>query len=120
MTNTTYKLYKQDRCYGSHTRHELIEKHIFILESDNMSNLITFVNNEGDQTKSYVIFKYINDDLRYRTLQRFRHHKNGNFDKIYKGDLTKTWARIFYDSRLNKWKETNYRYDDEVLWRGEY
>jgi hypothetical protein len=66
------------------------------------------------------LVQYINDDLRYRTLQRFRHHKNGNFDKIYKGDLTKTWARIFYDSRLNKWKETNYRYDDEVLWRGEY
>jgi hypothetical protein len=99
MSKTLYKLYRQQRCYGCQARHELIDKNTFILESNNMENLITFVNNNGEKDKSYVILKYIDDDLRYRTLQRFKYHNNGNFDKIHKGDLTKTWIRLFYDSR---------------------
>jgi len=114
MSKPIYKLYKQNRCYGNQTQASTVEK-VFVIQSNNMNDLMSFINKEGDVNKSYIILKYIDDKLMWRQLLRWHFHKNKNFDKICKGDLTTTWTRLFYDTKLKTWKETNYRYDNEIV-----
>ena len=108
---TVYKLYKEDRCFGNSLKHTQNEK-LFILEHEKMSRLVEYINVKGDKSKAYYIQKYIGDDIRWRQL--------GIYDKnkwsYYKpGDLTNTWGRFFYDDKSKQWKETNYRYEDEIV-----
>lgn len=104
-----YKLYKENRCYGNRSLREKIER-IFVVEE--LNKCIHF---DDDKSKTYIIQKFIDEDLRWRQLGRMYYHKNCNFNYCEKGDLTTTWCRIIYDDKSNKWKETNYRYTDEII-----
>jgi hypothetical protein len=86
-----------------------------------MKDLILFINENGDKKKSYVIYKYTNNTLCLRNLGQFKNVKKNTYG-IYNmdfdnGDTTYTWARLFYDEINNKWKETNFRYEEEVYSR---
>lgn len=99
----------EDRCHGDETKRLQTSKQ-FEMEDDNMMRVVEYVRSVGDTTKAYVILKYIGDDLRWRQL--------GKITKYYqrvKGDLTTTWSRLFYDNKQQKWKESNYRYEDEIV-----
>jgi hypothetical protein len=91
------------------------------MKSGNMKDLILFINENGDKKKSYVIYKYTNNTLCLRNLGQFKNVKKNTYG-IYNmdfdnGDTTYTWARLFYDAVNNKWKETNFRYEEEVYSR---
>ena len=109
-----YKLYEENRCFGNQESHQKNGK-TFIVEDTNMKKLTTHVRLNENKNTSYIILKYISDDLRWRQLGKFNFHKNGNFNYSEKGDLTTTWIRMFYDNEKNIWKESNYRYNDEIV-----
>jgi hypothetical protein len=111
---TLFKLYEEERCFGNQSLHASIEKK-YIMENTNMKKVIAYIELHGDQTKSYSILKYVEDDIRWRQLIRWYYHKNKNFDHCEKSDISTTWARLFYNTADHKWKETNYRYEDEKV-----
>jgi len=117
---THYELYQEDRCFGNQELHKNTKiNKSFYIQDCNMENIKSYIETNGDKTKSYVILKYRNNHLQWRQLGRA---KKGHFTQYIKGAetytkgvLTETWERIFYDDKLYKWKPTNYRYDDEII-----
>jgi hypothetical protein len=110
---THYELYHEDRCFGNQELHKnaKINKYFHIQDS-NMEKIKSYIETNGDKTKSYVILKYTNTHLQWRQLGKA---EKGHWSGYTKGVLTNTWERIFYDDETRKWKPTNYRYDDEVI-----
>jgi hypothetical protein len=107
---TVYKLYKEDRCFGNSLKHTQNEKTL-ILEHTRMGKLVEYINVEGDKTKAYYILKCTGDNVSWRQLGRYDKNKQ----RFRVGEFTTTWARFFYDNTSNKWKESNYRYEDEIV-----
>ena len=112
MNEIIYKLYEENRCRGNQELHENNLK-TYISQNENMLNLITYIREDGDKSKSYYILKYIDDDLRWRQLGKKSKLSWSTFEK---GDLTTTWSRFFYDNKTDIWRETNYRYKDELIY----
>ncbi len=105
-----YKLFQEDRCYGDISkRNDAKENKKFVCEDLNMINLVEFINLNGDKTKTYSIEKYIDDDLRWRQLTK------NKYGKYIKGDLTTTWYKMNFNEKTISWKETNFRYNDEII-----
>lgn len=111
---TLYKLYQEDKCFGDQSKRYLIkDDKLFICENINMNCLTDYIKLNGDKTKTYTIFKYIDDDLRWRQLGKKK------YDTFHRGDLTTTWLKMCYDTQLSFWKETNFRYNDEIVSKGD-
>lgn len=105
-----FKLYQEDRCYGNQTKRDVIKKdRLFICENTNMDCITAYIKLHGDKTKTYTIFKYIGEDLRWRQLSL----KNTKQDTFSRGDITTTWMKMYYNKKY--WKETNFRYNDEIV-----
>jgi hypothetical protein len=111
---TLYKLYQEDKCFGDQSKRDLIKNNkIFICENKNMNCITDYITLNGDKTKTYTIFKYIDDDLRWRQLS------NKKYDTFHKGDLTTVWLKMCYNKLLLSWKETNFRYNDEIIYKSD-
>lgn len=127
VMSAVYKLYETDRCYGDVATRETITK-TFVLENKNMSKLVNFIKLSTAHDKTFVIEKYINDDIRWRQLiVAWGTHErpcsawnvydtcNHWVSNIEKGDLTTTWEKYVWCPTRMEWKQTNYRYDDEIV-----
>lgn len=106
-----YKLYEDDRCFGDiKKRKEVLENRLFICEDSNMIRLINYVHINGNWTKTYIILKYVDDDVKWRQLQ-----KQNKYGCDEHGDLSTTWYKIIYEPNKMTWKESIFRYNDEKI-----
>lgn len=130
--HTTYRLYQEVRCFGNQTLRAAVARNLGLLsalpdnqtyltkdtrlskmlvaESENMQTLLAHVLRHGDTSKTYVVRKYIDGDLRWRRLGSS--DRSGRWNH---GDLTTTWVRWSYHPGQRRWKASNFRYPDEVV-----
>lgn len=120
--DTIYKLYKCDRCYGDKVRMQTIQPE-WVMESRNMQDLVQHIKSSTETNKTYCIEKYIDGDKRWRHLTVCTNPRNefcraqdfgGSFAS---GDITTVWEKYIWSATTNKWRVSNYRYDDEVVER---
>lgn len=129
MSSTIYKLFMTNRCRGDENiRTNLIKE--FVAENSKMGVLINIIKESKFIDKTYVIEKYIDNEIRWRKLGLYidfkyrrcsKHNtKTNSFSRcnnIIPGDLTTTWEKYIWDESINSWRISNFRYTDEVVVR---
>lgn len=113
---TYYSLYKYERCFGDKTKRTQTLNLVFVDRSPNMMDLVNMVKREGKYEGlqySYIIQKYINENIRYRRL--IRQERVGGYLYFQRGDVTTTWEKYVWDDKKTKWRASSYRYDDEKV-----
>lgn len=108
--HTTYRMYQEARCFGNQALRAARLSKMLVAESENMQTLLSHVLQHGDTSKTYVVRKYIDGDLRWRRLGSS--NRSGRWTR---GDLTTTWVRWSYHPGQRRWKASNFRYPDEVV-----
>jgi len=108
----TYKLFRCTRCYGNSDNRDTVTKY-FVIQNNNMNVLIEYIKNTTQEKEyTFCIQKFINNEIRWRRLVK---HSRTSWHKWLKGDLTTTWEKYVWDEKQEKWRISNYRYDDEIV-----
>lgn len=107
-----FRLHKCSRSFGDLTKRNEFSKE-YIMENKSIDVLINHIkmSNEGNKF-TYIIEKYINNDIRWRQLGRRNNCRHHGWEK---GDLTTTWEKYIWDDNIKSWRTSCYRYDDEII-----
>jgi hypothetical protein len=119
MRITKYILFSEDKSNGDlNLRQKILmnnDKSNYICETLDIQPLKDWIVHYGDNTKTYIIRKYIENVVQIRKLGRCYNIYEAK-ERIYDaGDLTSTWEKYTYNIDKNKWKTTNFRYPDEIV-----
>lgn len=108
VMQTSFHVFEEPRCFGDEAKHQVAEKW-FVSKYTHMIDALAFIEQHGNTHKAYIIQKYIGEDLRWRTLCKVA------LKYVQRGVVTTTWARFYYNTQVGRWKESNFRYNDEIV-----
>ena len=97
---TQFHVLKEPPCFEDEAKHQTVEK-LLASKHTTMAEVFAFIQHHGNNDVVYVIQKYIGPIMHWRRLKG--------------GGVSTTWTRFEYNRELESWKESPFRYEDEII-----